>query len=287
MEPHVIREGCGVMKALGREALREKWNSAAGTIFIGGLLMAVPFLLLMFFVFYLVVTGGHGDSSVISAISFCLMYLAVFVIIGPICLGFSSYFLKLFRRQDAGIRDMFSGFRLFGKAAGLFLLSNLMIALWSLLFYIPGYIAYYRYSQAFFLLADNPQLGVLESISESKRMMMGNKGTLFVLDLSFLGWYLLCFVPFLMEPFVLSYFEPDTLGANVSLLIFLVVGTIASITGMFFLAVYYAATRVAAYELMNGNLRPADPWVAENAPAEQSPLLDDADLTEKESEKIE
>lgn len=43
-----------------------------------------------------------------------------------------------------------------------------------------------------FILADRPDLAYNEAIEESMRLMQGNKWRLFVLDLSFLGWALLC-----------------------------------------------------------------------------------------------
>ena len=49
----------------------------------------------------------------------------------------------------------------------------------------------YRYRLAYYLLLDDPDMGSLEAISRSKQAMRGWKGSLFVLDLSFLGWILL------------------------------------------------------------------------------------------------
>jgi uncharacterized membrane protein len=56
---------------------------------------------------------------------------------------------------------------------------------------IPSYIAMYRYRLAIFILLDNHDYRIMECINESKRLMRGNKGKLFVLDLSFIGWGLL------------------------------------------------------------------------------------------------
>ena len=67
----------------------------------------------------------------------------------------------------------------------------MMVMLWSILFVIPGYIALYRYAMTPYIMAENENLSVMEAITESKRIMMGNKWRLFCLDLSFLGWELL------------------------------------------------------------------------------------------------
>ena len=41
---------------------------------------------------------------------------------------------------------------------------GLFVGLWSLLFWIPGIIAAYRYSQAYYILAENPDKGIMDCI---------------------------------------------------------------------------------------------------------------------------
>ena len=43
-----------------------------------------------------------------------------------------------------------------------------------------------------FLLVENPEMTAKEAITASKELMDGHKGDLFTLDLSFIGWALLC-----------------------------------------------------------------------------------------------
>ena len=62
---------------------------------------------------------------------------------------------------------------------------------WTLLFVIPGIVKAYEYRMIPYLLADNPQMTKEEAFAESKRMMKGQKWRAFVLDLSFIGWYIL------------------------------------------------------------------------------------------------
>jgi uncharacterized membrane protein len=49
---------------------------------------------------------------------------------------------------------------------------------------------------AFFILCDNPDIGAVEAITRSRKMMVGYKGKLFGLYLSFIGWALLCCLSF-------------------------------------------------------------------------------------------
>lgn len=71
------------------------------------------------------------------------------------------------------------------------LVTKILIFLWSLLFIIPGIIKSYAYRMVPYILADNPNIGVRKAIALSNEMTMGHKFDMFVLDLSFIGWYLL------------------------------------------------------------------------------------------------
>ena len=60
-----------------------------------------------------------------------------------------------------------------------------------MLFIIPGLIATYRYAMAPYIMAEHPEMGIMEAIEASKQMMDGNKWSLFCLDFSFIGWMIL------------------------------------------------------------------------------------------------
>ena len=112
--------------------------------------------------------------------------------------GFVDYVLQTSRRQAAGVGTLFDGFGIFWKALWINILMYIFVFLWSLLLFVPGVIALYRYRLTIYIMLDHPDYSALQCIRESKRMMQGRKGELFVLDLSFLGWYLLGVIPFAM-----------------------------------------------------------------------------------------
>lgn len=118
--------------------------------------------------------------------------IARLILDGPLELGWIIFFLAYSRRRRGDIDMMFHGFRRFGTALAAYLLRLIFVFLWMLLLIVPGIIAALRYSQTFYLLADNPSLGPLEAIRESKQLMVGRKWKLFCLGLRFLGWSLLC-----------------------------------------------------------------------------------------------
>ncbi len=116
-----------------------------------------------------------------------------FVIGGVVELGYCSFHLNLHDGRPVAVNDLFSHFSTnFGGGFCLRLLTGLYIALWSMLFIIPGIVKGYSYAMAPYIMAEHPEMGTNECITESRRMMDGHKFDLFCLDLSFLGWEILC-----------------------------------------------------------------------------------------------
>ena len=70
-------------------------------------------------------------------------------------------------------------------------MKNIFITLWTLLFIIPGLVKCYSYALTGYIRHDRPELNFSQTITESRRLMNGHKLDLFLLDLSFIGWYLL------------------------------------------------------------------------------------------------
>lgn len=63
--------------------------------------------------------------------------------------------------------------------------------LWYLALIIPGIVKSYAYSMVPYILADNPNIGYRRALELSKQMTDGEKWEMWILDLSFIGWYLL------------------------------------------------------------------------------------------------
>ena len=68
--------------------------------------------------------------------------------------------------------------------------------LWYLLLIIPGIIKSYAYRMVPYILADNPDIGYKRAVELSEQMTDGQKMNMFVLDLSFIGWYILGTIAF-------------------------------------------------------------------------------------------
>ncbi len=129
----------------------------------------------------------RGDENAFNG----LMSIVSCIIGGPIYFGVEGYFLKLASYEHAEFSDMFSGFSLFKSNFVLHILKMIFIVLWTLLLIVPGIIAAIKYSMAYYILNDNPEIGGLEAIRRSKEMMEGHKMRFFEMWLGFLGWFLL------------------------------------------------------------------------------------------------
>ena len=117
--------------------------------------------------------------------------LVKFVVGSAVELGMRAYFSKQALGVDADVQDVFAYFKYFGKALGLRVIMQLFITLWTFLLIVPGIIAAYRYAMAPYIMAEHPEIGIMEALEQSKQMMDGNKWRLFCLEMSFFGWALL------------------------------------------------------------------------------------------------
>lgn len=132
------------------------------------------------------------------AIGFALLsfigigFIAIIIIMPAFYLGIAMSVLKIVRKQEIKTSNLYDGFGNMTKSCGLYLVNSIFVSLWSLLLIVPGIIKNIEYSMSPFILADNPDYSVSDARNESIRIMNGNKKRFFCLQLSFIGWILLC-----------------------------------------------------------------------------------------------
>lgn len=110
----------------------------------------------------------------------------------PIAIGKNRFFMAS-REEDPDLRQIFhvfTGGYYFHVVKTVFLV-ELYTALWTMLFIIPGIIKHYEYYFVPYILSENPGMDSRRAFELSKEMSDGRKWDIFVLELSFLGWYLL------------------------------------------------------------------------------------------------
>ena len=124
--------------------------------------------------------------------------------------GFSLFVMNSVRRSQPALGNLLDGFGMFPRVLFLIILQIVLIFLWSLLLVIPGIIAAYRYSFAVYVMIDHPEMSAMDCLRESKRLTTGYKRQLFLLDLSFIFWFLLTMIPvvgYIAQVYVTPYME--------------------------------------------------------------------------------
>lgn len=132
---------------------------------------------------------GSAGMIIIAAMSMAVVY---FLLGSIIAIGYARFNLNLIDGEQASFEHLFAYFSYWPNAVCARILTKIYILLWSLLFVIPGIVASFSYAMADYILAEHPELSASDAISWSKQMMEGNRWRLFCLELSFIGWNILC-----------------------------------------------------------------------------------------------
>lgn len=131
---------------------------------------------------------NHDDPSPTVGYSSSIITLLLI----PFTIAASGYYLNHIRGFNPEWKSLYKeGIDNYGSYLVTGVLVNVFTVLWSLLFVVPGIIKAIAYSQAKYVIHDNPRLKGKEAIEISKRMTNGFKGDLFSMYLSFIGWYIL------------------------------------------------------------------------------------------------
>ena len=117
------------------------------------------------------------------------------------------------RGVEMPVSTLLDGLGVAGKLIWCWIQISVRIALWSLLFVIPGLIAAYRYRFAYYNILTNDSLSAGEAIRLSCRQTSGIKGELFILDLSIIGWEIVASLTFgLLNIWLIPYMTLSDLG---------------------------------------------------------------------------
>lgn len=176
---------------------------------------------------YQLMTGDWAEIFLTIAGIFLVVLLIVMVIaiaislvmtafiFNPIEVGCNKFFLKTLE-EPAQVKDVAFAFdNSYKNIVRVMFYRTLYTMLWSFLFVIPGIIKSYEYRMIPYLMAENPNLSKEQAFALSKQMMMGQKWSAFVLDLSFIGWHILSAFTFgILEIF---YVAPYIHGTNAAL----------------------------------------------------------------------
>lgn len=180
------------LKREARLSLKGNWGTAISLALIMFLLSFVlPTIL------EIIVSGGLVEwfNQDVTPIWLTGVNMILSILLIPLTIATYWYYLDLVRRENTNIEKVFSIYqdgKTFSKVIIASIVQGILIFLWFLLLIIPGIIKGLAYSQLFFILRDHPQLKTLEAITESRKRMNGLKWKYFLMNLSFIGWGILC-----------------------------------------------------------------------------------------------
>lgn len=146
-------------------------------------------------------SGGSLNSDVgaflvggaIYIVLVALVIAAIHLFLGSVVgVGYSRFNLELVDHNDVSFEHLFIYLPYWTNAVCTRLLKGVYVFLWSLLLIVPGIIASYSYAMTEYILAEHPETTASEAITASKEMMEGNRWRLFCLQISFIGWSILC-----------------------------------------------------------------------------------------------
>jgi uncharacterized membrane protein len=138
--------------------------------------------------------------------------LLSFLLAGPLQLGIAIYFLNILNDRPASIENLIEGFKPLLKVILIFIIISIATAIGIVLLIIPGIIIELGLSMTYYILVENPELSIEESLKESWRLTNGYKMELFVLHLRFIPWYLLGLLCFGIGIFVVMPWHQLTLA---------------------------------------------------------------------------
>lgn len=177
------------IKTMAKEQLRGNWGIA-----------------ILAFLIYAIIISSSGLEKTIDGIPFTDSYLSPYyglsisiniialLLGGLVSVGISKFSLNLVRHENVSIGDLFSNFNIYLKTLGLYLLMGIAICIGLILFIIPGIILSLMFSQAYYILSEDNEKSIIQCLEESSRLMKGYKWDYFVLELSFIGWWIIALI---------------------------------------------------------------------------------------------
>ena len=170
------------LKSRAKEQLKGKWAIAVGTVLVANIILEVD-------------VGYKVASKLgIEGLSYSLDLIAL-LLGGVISVGLCRFLLDMAtKRREPRFDTLFSSFNIYLKTLGLNILITLAVLAGTLLFIVPGIIVSLMFSQAFYILSEDPSKSITQCINESVNLMSGHKWELFYLNLTFIGWWVLSLV---------------------------------------------------------------------------------------------
>ncbi|MEG1335708.1 MAG: DUF975 family protein [Clostridiales bacterium] len=195
------------LKQSAKEQLAGKWGTVIGCYLIFICFTAVLNFVLLFFTDYSV-----DMKPLLAALVDFATITVTLLVTAPLTLGWIYLILKIVRGKLVSVSTIFEGFKRFLPAFLVMFLMQVFISLWALLLIVPAIIKSFSYAMAIYILADDEDISPLDAITKSRKMMVGHKWEYFVLQLSFVVWFLLVCVTFGLASLYVGPYMEVTMG---------------------------------------------------------------------------
>jgi uncharacterized membrane protein len=207
------------LKSKSKEQLRGQWK--------------IPVLITLIISIIQIISSYTIEIFVDKLPIYILLLILNLLITLSIGIMVNSFYLKISRDKKVGFSDIFISWKTFGKGIGIEVLLGLIIipiviiiaiiigVVWglyistaiinsltpsygimigitillTLILCIPLIILGLYFFPAVILVCEDNNRGIIQCIKESLKLMKGNLWNLFVLQLSFIGWAILCIIP--------------------------------------------------------------------------------------------
>lgn len=166
--------------------------------------------------------SGRFGEELYSLFGSCTQLVLSLLIVVPLQYAFYNLLLRYARSEELEGSYLSFCFKDFAANWSKYVLTGLLMTLVLVALLIPTLmigtvILGLAYTIVPFVIRDNPELSAREALRKSRLMMRGHKWEMFVLQLTFIGWALLCiftcFIGFLwLEPYIatsLAHFYED------------------------------------------------------------------------------
>ena len=110
---------------------------------------------------------------------------------GPINIGLATYSLSIANEEDYSYSQIATGFKYFFKALFLYLMFGISFLIGFIFLIIPGFIIALMFSQIFYIMAEDPQIGMIDAFKKSASLMKNKKLQLFGLGIRYFGLFIL------------------------------------------------------------------------------------------------
>jgi uncharacterized membrane protein len=166
---------------------------------------------------------GNNYGKTLGAMLWMSLFLFLWSLlaIAPLMIAYILFFVSILTSSNIQTGHFPENFNISRIGGDGFILIAIVLLAFAILLFIPAFIKYFSYRMTPWILADNPAIGYQRALKLSIDLTRGQKWSMFVLELSFLGWWIL--------------------------------GALACGVGVFFVMPYYQATQAELYATLRQN----------------------------------